>query len=148
MNRKLAFPNYQFKLKDEGNKTLVFDELRNKWVILTDEENVRQHLWKYLHKEHNYPKGLMVCEKKIIVNSLTKRFDLVIYNKKGTPEILVECKAPSIELNQEVLNQALRYNINLKAKYIIISNGIEIKCCEISFKKGELIYLESLPNID
>ena len=54
MNRKLAFPNYQFKLKDEGNKTLVFDELRNKWVILTDEENVRQHLWKYLHKEHNY----------------------------------------------------------------------------------------------
>ena len=148
MNRKLAFPNYQFQLKHEGNKTLVFDELRNKWVILTEEENVRQHLWKYLHKEHNYPKGLIACEKKITINSLTKRFDLVIYNKKGTPEMVVECKAPSVKLNQDVLNQALRYNINLKAKYILISNGLDLKCCEINFQKGELIYLQQLPLIE
>ena len=145
MKQKLAFPNYSFQLKSEGNKTLVFDELRKKWVILTDEENVRQHLWKYLHFEFNYPKSLMICEKKITVNSLNKRFDLLIYNTIGNPEIIIECKAPSITLNEEVLQQALRYNFELKAKYIIISNGLELKCCEINHQKGELIFLDAIP---
>ncbi|MDG2370652.1 MAG: type I restriction enzyme HsdR N-terminal domain-containing protein [Flavobacteriales bacterium] len=145
MTQNLAFPNYNFKLKSEGNKTLVFDELRKKWVILTAEENVRQHVWKYLHHEYNYPKSLMICEKKITINSLNKRFDLLIYNNKGMPEIVIECKAPSISLDDSVLQQALRYNFELKAKYIILTNGLELKCCEINRLKGELNFLNSIP---
>ena len=147
MKKKLAFPDYSFQLRDEGNKTLVFDELRKRWVILTDEENVRQHLWKYLHIEFNYPKGRIACEKKIIVNNLAKRFDLVVYNKKGNPEMVIECKSPKIKLTNDVLYQASRYNINLKAKYLLITNGLELKCCEINFKNGQVLYLDHLPLI-
>ena len=117
MSVKLAFPEYPFKLKSEGNKTLVFDELRKKWVVLTKEENVRQHLWKYLHFQYKYPKSLMIAEKKVTVNSLTKRFDLLIFNNNGQPEIIVECKAPEIKITNDTLEQVLRYNINIKAKY-------------------------------
>ena len=84
-------------------------------------------------------------KKKITVNSLNKRFDLLIYNNNGNPEIIIECKAPSISINDDVLQQALRYNIELKAKYIILCNGLELKCCEINRQKGELIFLSSIP---
>ena len=87
----------------------------------------------------------MICEKKITINSLNKRFDLLIYNNKGMPEIVIECKAPSISLDDSVLQQALRYNFELKAKYIILTNGLELKCCEINRLKGELNFLNSIP---
>ncbi|MFL2570372.1 MAG: type I restriction enzyme HsdR N-terminal domain-containing protein [Parvicellaceae bacterium] len=145
MSVKLAFPEYPFKLKSEGNKTLVFDELRKKWVVLTKEENVRQHLWKYLHHQYKYPKSLMIAEKKVTVNSLTKRFDLLIFNNNGQPEIIVECKAPEIKITNDTLEQVLRYNINIKAKYLILTNGVDLQCCEIDYKKGALNYLKYIP---
>ena len=148
MLSSLSFPKYDFKTKNEGNKTLVFDELRKKWIILSPEENVRQHLWKYLFTEYNYPKSLMICEKKVVVNSLIKRFDLLIYNRDGKPMILVECKAPSIKLDQNVLDQVLRYNINLKCEFILLTNGIEIQCCKINFKTGAFSFLNKIPNFN
>ena len=139
------FPNYNLKTRNESNKTLVYDELRNKWLQLTPEENVRQHLWKYLNIEYQYPKSLMVIEKKIIINQLEKRFDLLIYNKSGNPLMIAECKAPTIKLNQSTLEQVLRYNIQLKATYLLITNGIELYCAHIDHKSGKMEYLNSIP---
>ena len=139
------FPNYELKTRNESNKTLVYDELRKKWIILTPEENVRQHLWIYLNKEFNYPKSLITIEKKIIVNQLEKRFDLLVYNKEGNPIMIVECKSPKIGLNQNTIEQVLRYNIRLKARYLLITNGIDLYCAELNLKNGEMVYLKSIP---
>tara|TARA_B100002052_G_C15520670_1_gene435897 strand:- start:8 stop:460 length:453 start_codon:yes stop_codon:yes gene_type:complete len=140
------FPNYSLKTKNESNKTLVYDELRNKWIQLSPEENVRQHLWRYLNIEFNYPKSLMEIEKKVVVNKLEKRFDLLISNKSAKPLLIAECKAPNVKLNEKTLEQILRYNIQLKANFLLITNGIELFCSKIDFKKGNLSFLKKIPN--
>ena len=141
----LFFPNYNLKTRNESNKTLVYDELRKKWLQLTPEENARQHLWKYLNNEYHYPKSLMAIEKKIIINQLEKRFDLLIYNKSGTPLMIAECKSPTTKLNQSTLEQVLRYNIQLKATYLLITNGIELYCAHLDLKTGKMVYLKTIP---
>ena len=141
----ISFPKYNFKIKDEDGKSFIFDELRKKWIILTPEESVRQHLWMYLHKEKNYPISHMACEKTIKVNSLNKRFDLMIYDRSGTPFLIAECKAPNIKLDQKVLDQVLRYNIAIKCKYVIITNGIDIYCCNIDFSNAKISFLNEIP---
>jgi len=141
----LFFPNFNLKTRNESNKTLVYDELRKKWLQLTPEENVRQHLWKYLNIQFEYPKSLMAIEKKIIINKLEKRFDLLIYNKTGNPLMIAECKSPKIKLNQSTLEQILRYNIQLKATYLLITNGIELYCCHVDFKSGKMEFLKTIP---
>ena len=142
------FPKYTLKTKSENNKTLVYDELRKKLLQLTPEENVRQNLWIYLNKEFDYPKSLMVIEKKILVNKLYKRFDLLIYNKSGKPLMIVECKAPNITLDQKALDQTLRYNIKLKASFLLITNGIELYCSKIDFKYGKMTFLKKIPKFN
>ena len=144
--KALSFPKYNFKIKDEDNKTLIFDEFRKKWIVLTPEENVRQHLCRYLNKELDYPKGLISIEKQITVNSLTKRFDIVVYNNDGKPSLLVECKAPNIKLDTETLNQVLRYNIALKCNIILFTNGIDIHCCKVNFNDATISFLKNIPN--
>ena len=144
--KALSFPNYNFKIKHEDNKTLIFDEYRKKWIILTPEENVRQHLCKYLNKELNYPKGLIAIEKQLKVNSLIKRFDIVIYNNDGKPSLIVECKAPNVKLDTKTLNQVLRYNIALKCDIILFTNGIDIHCCKVNFDDATISYLNEIPN--
>jgi hypothetical protein len=123
--QKLNFPTYTFKVKNaEDGSLLIYDTLRKKYVKLTPEEWVRQHAIKYLNKEKGFSLSLMEAEKKITINTTTKRFDLVCKNNKGETLLLLECKSPNVKLTQATFDQILRYNNVLKAHYIWITNGI------------------------
>tara|TARA_B100001057_G_scaffold278238_1_gene278508 strand:- start:172 stop:612 length:441 start_codon:yes stop_codon:yes gene_type:complete len=141
-------PNFTLHTKVINSKEYLFDELRKKWVKKTPEEIVRQNCWKFLHYEKKYPKSLMVIEKKIIVNGLNKRFDLLIYNEMGNPEIIVECKAPNIKINDKVLSQILNYQHHLNASFLLISNGIESYFIKINLELKKAKYLKEIPDCD
>ena len=121
---KLSFPNYEFRLKKIDEKRFIFDEIRKKYIELTAEEWVRQNCIKFLINEKKYKSQLIAVEKKIILNNLTKRFDIIAYDNNGDPNLLVECKAPNIAIRQETFDQILSYNRVINSKYLMITNGI------------------------
>jgi hypothetical protein len=120
---QLNFPAYEFRFKNSENKVQIFDVIRKKFVVLQPEEWVRQHLVHYLISEKKYPSSLINVEKQLTVNGLKKRYDIVVFNSDGSIEILVECKAPKIAINQITFNQIAQYNMNLNANYLMVSNG-------------------------
>jgi len=120
---KLNFPNFEFKLKNRDNKTYIFDIIRKKFILLTPEEWVRQHVVSYLIN-HGVSKNHIGVEKKIIVNKLTKRFDVVVFKRDGSVKLLVECKAPNIRIDQKVFDQTSIYNKNLNSEFMMITNGL------------------------
>jgi hypothetical protein len=124
LNSALKYPPFDVRVKNTGGQTFIFDFIRKKWLILTPEEWVRQHLLNYLVTEKKYPVSLIAIEKEIKLNDLKKRFDVVIYNTQMKPYILIECKAPFIELNTSVIEQVLRYNLVLRSGFVMITNGI------------------------
>ena len=115
--QRLNLPTYNFKLKSSENKTLIFDKLRKKYVVLTPEEWVRQHYVCFLIEEKKYPISLIALEKQLIINNRKKRTDILVFNNEGNHEIIVECKAPSIKITQDTFDQIARYNLKLKAFY-------------------------------
>ena len=127
---KLSFPNYEFRLKKIDEKRFIFDEIRKKYIELTAEEWVRQNCIKYLVNEKKYKSQLIAVEKKIILNNLTKRFDVIAYDNNGDPNLLVECKAPNIAIKQETFDQILSYNRVINSKYLMITNGIIHYYCQ------------------
>lgn len=142
----LPFPPPAFNIKKEGEKRYIFDGIRKAWLLLTEEEWVRQNLVAYLLNVLRYPASFVALEKAIEVNSLTKRFDVLVYNRTHEPWLLVECKAPQVTLTEDVLQQALRYNLSVPAKYIVITNGAATIGWEK--KEGRLTLLEDLPAFD
>ena len=120
---KLNFPNFEFKLKNRDNKTYIFDIIRKKFILLTSEEWVRQHVVSYLIN-HGVSKNHIGVEKKIIVNKLTKRFDVVVFKRDGSVKLLVECKAPNIKIDQKVFDQTSIYNMNLNSEFVMTTNGL------------------------
>lgn len=142
----LNLPSYPFKIKSSEKKELIFDIVRKKYVVLTPEEWVRQHFIWFLIEEKKYPISLMTIEKKLLINHLTKRFDILIFDKNGNPFLLVECKAPTIKISQETFDQIARYNLSLDVKYLIITNGVEHFVCELDHKNKKYIFLKTIPN--
>ena len=135
--RKLNLPLFEFKIKKENNNTIIFDKIRKKWIILTPEEWVRQNFISYI-LDKNYPKSLINCEKVFYINKVTKRYDIVVYDSSGDVEILVECKSYDVNLIKEHFDQVMRYNLELKSKYIIVTNGLRHFYFE--FDESEKIY--------
>jgi hypothetical protein len=121
---KITYPAYQAKIKQEPGREMIFDEVRKLWVLLTPEEWVRQNFLQYLIQVKKYPAALIAVEKEIYLGDVKKRFDIVVYDKNTQPWMLVECKEMKVELNNMVLSQALRYNINLQVPYLVITNGV------------------------
>ncbi len=115
----------------------IFDPLRKRHVALTPEEQVRQYFIGWLNKEREYPLSLMASEYAIIYNKLNYRCDIVVFNKRLEPQIIVECKAPNVKLNSEVLDQVLRYNLVLKVNTLIITNGLTTFAFELDKKLGK-----------
>ena len=144
--QKLNFPDYEFRFKNSENKTSIFDEIRKKFIILTPEEWVRQNVVRYLIDEKKYPKSLINVEKTLKINDLTKRYDVVIFNSDGTINVLIECKSTKIEITQTVFDQIARYNMTLKANYLMVTNGLNHYICKIDFENEKYSFLESLPN--
>lgn len=144
--QKLNLPTYKFKLKSSENKTLIFDKLRKRYFVLTPEEWVRQHYVSFLIKEKKYPDSLIALEKQLTINKRKKRTDILVFNKKGKPEIIVECKAPQIKITQDTFDQIARYNLKLKANYLIVTNGLEHYYCKMDFENETYIFLKDIPD--
>lgn len=115
--------NHKFKTRQQGNKTEIWDNLRKRWIYLTSEEWVRQHFIQYIIDVKKYPSTLIAIEKEIKLYELRKRFDIVIYNRNTQPWMIVECKNEKEVLTEKTLEQALRYNLTIKAAYIVVTNG-------------------------
>jgi len=124
LNLALKYPQVALQLKKQGSQTLVFDVIRKDWFVLSPEEWVRQHLIHYLIHVKHFPASLISVEKQLLLNGQTKRYDVLVY-KDLKPFLVVECKAPFIALDDAVTEQALRYNLVLKADYLMISNGVQ-----------------------
>ena len=145
---KLNFPLYQIPLKNKENKTLVFDSIRKKWLKLVPEEWVRLNCIEFLINEKKISRSLISVEKEFKLNNLKKRFDIVVFNKKGEIYLLVECKAPNVKLSQSVFNQITKYNLVLKSKFLMISNGINHYFFTMNFESQKIEFLKELPSYD
>ena len=108
---KLNLPEYDFRIRKEGQRTQIFDPFRKRYVALTPEEWVRQHILQFLVEEKSYPKGLISVEKSMKLNQQNKRADIVIHSRSGEAVMLIECKSPGVKLSQETFDQVARYNI-------------------------------------
>jgi hypothetical protein len=142
----LNLPTYLFRIKEDKGKKYIFDEIRRRYVQLTPEEWVRQHVVNYLVTVKNFPLGLISVEKGFNSNRRRQRFDLLVYSRKGEPLMIVECKAPGVEINQHVFDQAGRYNNKYMAIYMLITNGIKHYCCEISRVNKQYRFLPDVPD--
>ncbi|RBW58280.1 restriction endonuclease subunit R [Tenacibaculum sp. E3R01] len=144
--QKLNLPTYPFKLKSNENKTLIFDSLRKKYMVLTPEEWVRQHFVQFLINEKKYPTTLIAIEKQLTINNLKKRTDIVIFSPNGTPNIIVECKAPKVKITQATFDQIARYNLKLNAQFLIVTNGLEHFYCMLDTENERYIFLKDIPS--
>ena len=143
--QQLNFPSYSFRFKNSENKVSIFDEIRKKFIILTPEEWVRQHVIRFLLDEKKYPKSLINVEKVLTVNGLRKRYDIVVFNPDGSIFVLVECKGPEIKTAQATFDQIARYNMTLKAQFLMVTNGLNHYFCQMDFEKEQYIFLKELP---
>ena len=144
--QSLNFQPYQFRFKNSENKVAIVDEIRKKFIILTPEEWVRQHVVHYLLIEKSYPKSWINVEKQIKMNGLTKRYDVVVFNPDGSIFLLVECKAPEIKISQHTFDQIARYNLALKAQYLMVTNGLEHYFCQMDYENEKYHFLQELPH--
>jgi len=142
----LDFYPYPFKIRKGINGDEIFDIVRKKYVALTDEEWVRQHCLIHLIHEKSYPASLIAVEKGLKVNTLNKRADIVVFAKDMKAKLIVECKAPHIEITNEVFEQIARYNIALKVSYLMVTNGFQHYCCKINHENGSFIFLNGIPD--
>jgi hypothetical protein len=134
------------KIKKEGANTLVFDPIRNKYLILQPEELVRQLLLQYLISNKKYPLGKIVVEVGLKVNELQKRCDILLYDSQFKPYMIVECKAPSVMLSDAVFFQAATYNLPLQVPYIMLSNGISNFCARLDYELNSFQVLDLVPD--
>lgn len=144
---ELSLPAFDYKVKRQNGTVMIFDVIRKKFVVLTPEEWVRQHVVHYLIEVKNYPSALVAVEREIDLYSLRRRFDIVVFDRSGCPWLVVECKAPGIELNQKVFDQAFRYNMTLAAPYVAVTNGIRHCCGRMSAARG-FTFLDGFPFFD
>lgn len=143
--QKLNFPSYTFRFKNNENKVSIFDEIRKKFIILNPEEWVRQHVILYLLEEMKYPKSMINVEKVLKVNDLRKRYDGVVFNPDGSIFLLIECKAPEIKIGQLTFDQIARYNMTLKADYLMVTNGLNHYFCQMDYENEKYHFLKELP---
>lgn len=145
---RLNLPNSAFNIKKEGDKTLIFDVFRKKFVVLTPEEWVRQNFLAFLHTQKNYPLGLIAVETEIKVNTLSRRCDAVLYDKTASALMIMEFKAPEVKITQKTLDQICNYNLKLNVTYFVISNGMQHFCGKINKETRKLQFLDTIPDFN
>ena len=141
----LNLPAFETKIINQNGKNSIFDILRKRYIALTPEEWVRQHFVHYLVTHKGYPQALMANEVNLKLNNTTKRCDTVLYNRDLSAKMIIEYKAPHIEITQAVFNQITRYNMVLKVDYLIVSNGMQHYCCRIDYKDQSYSFLKDIP---
>ena len=141
----LNLPPFDIKLQQRDGKSFIFDPLRKKYIALTPEEWVRQHFVHFLTDFKGYPKGLLANEVQLNLNGTKKRCDTVLFNKYLSARMIVEYKAPHVEITQAVFDQITRYNMVLKVEYLIVSNGLRHYCCRIDYNTMQYTFLPDIP---
>lgn len=134
-----------FKVRIENGVKQVFDPLRKKYLVLTPEEEVRQRFIHYLVVEKKYPIGLIAQEYQITLNKTSKRCDVVVFDKTGTPSMIVECKAPSVTITNNAFQQIGRYNIVLKVPYLVVTNGHTNYAMKLDLPNKKSLFLKEIP---
>ena len=135
-------------IRNTSNGQEVFDPVRKKYVALTPEELVRQNTVLYLVNTKNYPLNLMRVEVGMKLNDMQKRCDILIYNRNLSPLLIVECKAESVKISQDIFSQLSRYNLVFKVPYLIATNGKNTYCCKINFEKQSYEFLKEIPSFE
>ena len=148
MNIDLGLMQFKnlLKVRRENEKRYIFDPIRKKWLALQPEELVRQLVIHYLLEKKRYNRNRINLERGLKVNSLQKRFDLLVYDMGVKPFLLVECKAPQVQITDAAFQQAAVYNMELKVQYLLVTNGIESYCCALNYENHSYEYLEAVPD--
>lgn len=142
----LNIPYTPLKVSKTEGGIKVYDPLRDKLVALTPEEYVRQQFTAWMRDEYHYPASLMANEIGVEVNGMKKRCDTVVFNRDGSPMVIVEYKAPDIKISQDTFDQIVRYNLTLKARYLIVSNGINHYCCVMDYDNNTYHFVPGIPD--
>ncbi|WP_304475922.1 type I restriction enzyme HsdR N-terminal domain-containing protein [uncultured Muribaculum sp.] len=143
---ELNLPSFDIRLQRDDEGVKIFDRLRKKCIILTPEEWVRQHFVNYLINHKGFPESLMANEIGITLNGTRRRCDTVVFDKHGSPMVIVEYKASSIVISQSTFDQIVRYNMVLHARYLIVSNGMNHYCCRIDYDNMSYDFLKEVPD--
>lgn len=124
----LNLPEFELQLQKSEGKIWIFDVIRKKYIMLTPEEWVRQHLINYFIHHLKYPKSLIKVEGGLQYNQMQKRSDVIVYSREGKPWMIVECKSFEIELDAASVKQVAVYNATVGAPYLALSNGLKHIC--------------------
>lgn len=143
--QKLNLPEYTFSIRSGKPGQLIFDSIRKKYVRLTPEEWVRQNFIQFLVSEKKYSPALLAVETGVNVNNNPQRADLIVFDRQGNPAMVVEFKAPEVKITQQTFDQVARYNMPLKVKFLIVSNGLQHYCCQIDYASGTYTFLPDIP---
>lgn len=144
----LSLPTYDFRYTERENKKYIFDIIRKKYVLLTPEEWVRQNFIRYLLEEKGYIQSLVRVEMFFKLNRLSKRADIALFNRKGQPKVLVECKSHKVTISQVVFEQVARYNLSFKVDFLIVTNGLQHYCCKMDYEKKSYTFLKEIPGFE
>ncbi len=146
--QKLNLPEFSFRIKTENDKTYIFDTLRKKFIRLTPEEWVRQNFVQFLISVKKFSAPLIAIETIVKVNSNPQRADLVVYSRIGNPLLIAEFKAPEVKISQQTFDQVVRYNMQLKVQYLVVSNGLQHFCCRINYADNSYAFLPEVPDFE
>lgn len=141
---ELSLPAFEYRVRKQNGMPVIYDIIRKKYVALTPEEWVRQHIVHFLIGYKGYPAASIAVEKEIDLYGLRRRFDLVCFDRKGEPFLIVECKAPAVELTQKVFDQVFGYNLVMSARYIAVTNGVKHYCGCVGLEK-QFSFLDDFP---
>ncbi len=144
----LSLPAYDFRYTIKEDKKYIFDIIRKKYVLLTPEEWVRQNFIRYLIEEKGYIQSLVRVEMFFKLNRLAKRADIALFNRKGQPKVLVECKSPKVTISQVVFDQVAKYNLSFKVDFLIVTNGLQHYCCKMDYKQKSFSFMNEIPGFE
>ena len=143
---ELNLPSFDKKVIQKEGKPFIFDIIRRQYVALTPEEWVRQHFVHFLISEKGYPQSLMANEVQLKLNGMSRRCDTVAYDRTLRPRVIVEYKAPTVNITQQVFDQICRYNMVLQVDYLIVSNGLAHYCCKVDNTTHTYTFLKDIPS--
>ena len=148
MTALLNLPSFEAKVIRKDGRPAIFDFIRRRYVALTPEEWVRQHFVHFLIEHKGYPRALMANEVQLKLNHTQKRCDTVLYRRDLTAQMIVEYKAPDVEITQAVFDQIGRYNLVLHVDYLVISNGLQHYCCRMDYVQNRYQFLPDIPQYE
>lgn len=144
----LNLPEYEYRIEQRAGKLVIFDPIRKKFIVLTPEEWVRQHFVNFMVNHLGYPMSLMRVESGTSYNKRAKRTDVLVYDRDLKPQVLVECKAASVAINQSTFDQIATYNKTLGAPVLVCTNGLTHYACIFNQEKGAFEFLDKVPAFD